>query len=97
MHLFIKLRDGFNHDTVTIRVNDREVYHQSEVTTDLTISFADSLEVLVEDTVAKVEVVVEGGLTGTNEVLVQETPYLDVWIIEGKMELIASHEETPML
>lgn len=97
MRLFVKLRDGFSNDTVTIRVNGKEVYRKSEVSTDLTISFADAVEVPVEESIVNLEVAVEGGQVETKEVRVQETPFVDVWIIEGKMELRESKEEVPML
>ena len=97
MRLFVKLRDGFSNDTVTIKVNGKEVYRKSEVSTDLTISFADAVEVPVEQSVVQLEVAVEGGQTRTKEVRVRETPFVDVWIIDGKMELRESKEEVPLL
>jgi hypothetical protein len=97
MRLSIKLRDGFSNDIVTIRVNEKSVYHKSGVSTDLTISFADAVEVPVEKSSVKLEVAVEGGQTGTKQVQVRETPFVDVWIIEGKMELRESDTEMPML
>jgi hypothetical protein len=97
MRLFLKLRDGFSNDTVTIKVNGKEVYHKSGVSTDLTISFADAMEVTVEQSIIKLEVTVEGGPMATKEVRVQETPFVDVWVIEGKMELRESNEEVPMV
>jgi len=97
MRLFVKLRDGFSNDTVTIKVNGKEVYHKSGVSTDLTISFADAMEVTVEQSIIKLEVTVEGGPMATKEVRVQETPFVDVWVIEGKMELRESNEEVPMV
>ena len=97
MRLFVKLRDGFNNNTVTVEVNEKEVYRKSGVTTNLTISFADAVEVPVEESIVKLKVGVEGGQTQTKEVRVQETPFVDVWIVGGKMELQASKEERPML
>ncbi|MFO1372811.1 MAG: hypothetical protein U1F42_10620 [Candidatus Competibacteraceae bacterium] len=97
MHLFVKLRDGFNNDTVTIRVNGKEVYRKSGVSTDLTISFADTVEVPVKESLVKLEVAVEGRQLETKEIRVQETPFVDVWIIGKKMELRESKEEVPML
>jgi hypothetical protein len=97
MRLSVKLRDGFSNNTVTVEVNDKEVYRKSGVTTDLTISFADAVEIPVEESTVKLKVAVEGGETKTKEVRVQETPFVDVWIIEGKMEFLSSKEETPML
>jgi hypothetical protein len=97
MRLFVKLRDGFSNDTVSIKVNGKEVYRKSAVSTDLTISFADAVDVPVEESVIKLEVAVEGGQMEQKEIRVQETPFVDVWIIEGKMELRESKEEVPML
>lgn len=97
MHLFVKLRDGFSNNTVTVEVNEKEVYRKSGVTTNLTISFADAVEVPVEESIVKLKVGVEGGQTQTKEIRVQETPFVDVWIVGGEMELQASKEEMPML
>jgi hypothetical protein len=97
MRLVIKLRDGFNNDTVTIRLNGREIYSKSGVRTDLTISFADSVEVPVDESIVNVEVAVRGGPTATKEIRVADTPFVEVWIIEGKMELRESKGEVPML
>lgn len=97
MRLSIKLRDGFSNSTVIIEVNGQQVYRKSGVTTDLTISFADAVEVPVEESTVKLKVTVEGGETQTKEIRVQETPFVDVWILNGKMELQASKEEMPML
>lgn len=97
MQLHVKLRDGFNNDTVSITVNEKEVYRKSGVTTDLTISFADAVEVLVEESVVKLGVAVEGGQSEQKEIRVRETPFVDVWFIEGKMELRGSKDEVPML
>lgn len=97
MHIHIKLRDGFSNDIVTIKLNSKEVYHKSGVSTDLSISFADAVEVSVEESVVKLEVAVEGGQREEKEIRVQETPFVEVWNMEGKMELRESKDETPML
>jgi hypothetical protein len=97
MQLSIKLRDGFNNDTVTIRVNGKEVYRKSGVKTDLTISFADAVEVPVEASPVELEVAVEDGPMKTKQIQVPATPFVNVWISEGEMELRASAEDVPML
>ncbi len=97
MPLTVKLRDGFTNETVTIKVNGKEVYQKSGVSTDLTISFADRVEVPVEESTVQLEVAVQGGLRKTEEIRVSETPFVDVWILDGKMDLRASKEELPML
>jgi hypothetical protein len=97
MQLHVKLRDGFKNDTVSITVNEKEVYRKSGVTTDLTISFADAVEVPVEESVVKLGVAVEGGQSVQKDIRVRETPFVDVWFIEGRMELRCSKDEVPML
>ena len=95
--LSIKLRDGFSNDTVTVTLNGKQVYSKAGVSTDLTISYADAVEVPVAESVVQLEVAVKGGQTETKEIRVQETPFVDVWISPGKMELRESAEEVPML
>lgn len=97
MILHVKLRDGFSNDTVSIKVNGKEVCRKSGVRTNLTISFAGAVEVSVEEPVVKLEVAVEGGQKQEKEIRVRETPFIDVWVIEGKMELRESKDEVPML
>lgn len=97
MTLHVALRDGFRDDAVTIKVNGKEVYRKSGVTTDLTISFADSVEVPVEGGTAKLEVAVDGGQTRSEEVRVAETPFVAVRIFGGTMEFRKSKEQIPML
>ena len=97
MTLHVALRDGFHNDTVTIKVNGKEVYRKSGITTDLTISFADSVEVPVEGATARLEVTVEGGQRKSEEVRVAETPFIAVWILDGTMEFRKSKEQIPML
>lgn len=97
MRLLVKLRDGFSGDTVSIVVNGREIYRKSGVSTDLTISYADAVEIDVAESVVNLEISVQGGQHGAKEIKVQDTPFVDVWIVEGKMELRESKDETPML
>jgi hypothetical protein len=97
MKLHVQLRDGFSNDTVSIKVDEKEVYHKSGVNTDLTISYADAFEVPVENSVVKLGVNVEGGQSEQIEIRVRETPFVDVWLIEGKMEFRVSKDELPML
>ena len=97
MRLFVKLRDGFRNDTVTISVNRKQVFRKSGVTTDLTISFADAVEIPVAEPLVQLRVAIEGSHMESKEIQVPETPFVDVWVIEGKMELRESKEEVPML
>ncbi len=96
MKLNIKLRDGFNDDKVSIKVDGREVYEKSGVTSDLTVSFADATDVETEKENVKVEVSVEGE-TEQKTVNVKETPFVEVWRSPGKLDLRESAKEVPML
>jgi hypothetical protein len=58
MQLSVKLRDGFKNDTVTITVNGKEVYRESGVTTNLTISFADAVEIPVQEPIVRLGVAI---------------------------------------
>jgi hypothetical protein len=97
MKLHIKLREGFRDNSVLIRVNGKEVYRKSGVSTDLTISYADALEVDVKQPVVSLEVTVEGGAQGSREVRVGETSFVEVWIMDGRLEWRTSAEDVPML
>jgi len=97
MDLYIKLRDGFSHDTVSIRVGSKEVYRKSGISTDLSISFADAVTVQVVEEVVDLVVTVDGGQSAGKRIRVDKTPFVDVWLLDGKMELRESKEEMPML
>lgn len=97
MTLQVSLRDGFRDATVTITVNGKDVYRKSGVTTDLTISFADSVDVPVDSSTASLEVAVEGGSRRREEVHVAETPFVAIRILDGNMEFWKSKEPIPML
>ena len=97
MTLQVALRDGFRDDTVTIKVDGKEVYRKSGVSTDLTISFADSVEVSVAGATARLEVSVAGGQSRSEEVRVAETPFVAVQVLDGTMEFRKSKEPIPML
>lgn len=97
MTLNIALRDGFRDDTVTIRVDGREVYRKSAVTTDLSISFAGSVDVQVASGTARIEVALQRGPRGSEQVQVADTPFLEVRIVDGAVEFRKSKERIPML
>ncbi len=97
MQLSVKLRDGFRNSGVSIRVDDVEVYRKSAVSTDLTISFADKVDLQVQRARVSLAVAVDGGPSGSVEVSPGETPFVDVAIIEGVLSLRATKTETPIL
>lgn len=92
--LHIALQDGFRNDTVVVRINQREVYRNRAVTTNLAISRADAFDVTVEGNPARVEVEV---LTRNRSAAISldptQTPYLAVQITpEGSLSLAPSAE-----
>ncbi len=97
MTLHVSLRDGFQNATVTITVNGSDAYRKSNVTTNLTISHADSIDVPVDGPTARLEVAVDGGPRRTEDIPVAETPYVNVRITDGAMEFLRSSEPIPML
>jgi hypothetical protein len=96
MKLKIKLRDGFKDDHVSIKVDGHEVYSKSGVSTDLSISFADAVEIPVKDPSVKLNVTVDGK-TEEKEIRVDKTPFVDVWREGPSMELRESPNEVPVL
>jgi hypothetical protein len=54
--LHVALQEGFEDDTVVIRVNGEEVFHKPNVKTRLQIGYADSIEVNVQEGPVNVEV-----------------------------------------
>jgi hypothetical protein len=96
MKLNIKLRDGFDHDNVSIKVDGRDVYKKSGVTSDPTISFADSADVETDNEEVKLEVTVEGE-TKSKTINTRATPFIEVWRTQDNFELRESANEVPMM
>ena len=96
MKLNIKLRDGFNDNDVSIKVDGRDVYEKSGVTSDATISFADSTDIETDDQEVKVEVTVEDE-TRAKTINVKATPFLEIWRSSENIELRASANEVPIM
>ena len=97
MTLRIRLGDGFNNDTVSVRVNGEQVFHKSGVTTDLRISRADSVDVPVGEPPVRLEISVDGGPSAAREITPAITPFVDANLVDGRLELQALEQETPML
>jgi hypothetical protein len=92
--LHIALQDGFHDDCVIIRVNGKELFNKSGVTTNRVISLADTFDCTVDTVTATIEVAVTTKKTGGALVVpVGEFPF--VAVIVGKdaaVELIPSQE-----
>ena len=97
MTLRVRLGDGFQNNTVSLRVNGEQVFHKSGVTTDLRISRADSVDLPVATPSMRLEVSVDGGPSAVKEITPALTPFVDANVVDGRLELQALPSETPML
>ena len=97
MTLRVRLGDGFRNDTVSLRVNGEQVFHKSGVTTDLRLSRADSVDVPVGTTTVRLDMSVDGGPSAAKEITPAITPFVDAHLVDGRLELQALEQETPML
>jgi hypothetical protein len=92
--LHIALQDGFRNDSVIIKVDGRTVFEKSGVTTNLTISYAEAVDVVVSNVTAAVEVSVPSRTQAAQRTVnVLETQYLAVNLSEnGVPQLVPSKE-----
>jgi hypothetical protein len=97
MTLRVALRDGFRDDHVVIALDGRVVYDKRGVTTDLSISFADAVEIPLERGGARLEVDVQGRTRSATDLRLPDTPFVDVSVLDGELSFRKSSEQTPML
>ena len=97
MGLRVKLGAGFRDDTVSIRVDGVQVFGKSGISTDLRTSRAEVVELPVDKAVVRLEVSVAGGPSASREIRPQETPFVEVRVLDGQLELRATAGDTPML
>ncbi len=95
--LTIRLRDGFRRDHVTIRVNDREIYRKTDVSTDLTISHADTVDIELDESAVRLDVAVAGKQDAGTDVRIDVTPFVDIAIVDGEIQIRPSTIDLPML
>ncbi len=89
----IALQDGFEDDTVVVKVNGKEVFRQENIKTKRQIGKAASFEVEVEEGTANVEVSLPlKNLSETIAVKVSGEAYLGVSVAENKIEHKVSSE-----
>jgi hypothetical protein len=84
MHsLHIALHEGFQGQTVTIRIDGKEVYRKA-ATTNLAIARADAVDVQVASDKVRVEIAIEpGAYRASTEVNVTEHPFVAVSLAPG--------------
>lgn len=97
MRLNIKLREGFRNETVIVKVDNNEVYHSSNVNTDLSISYADAVTVTVDKPVINLEVEVAQGKIMSKEIKVIESPFIEISLMDGNLVIREFSHELPML
>src|SRR5262249_2244009 len=91
--LVLDLQDGFSDDTVIIHVNGKEVYHKQGVTTNLAISYTDSVQVQVPAGNVIMDIdVASKHLSRTVTFQVTTTLYIGIFILNGSLEVRLSNE-----
>lgn len=91
--LVIDLQDGFSNDTVEIRIEGTEKYHQTGITTDYSVGIADSVEIEVPLGFINVEISVPSRqLADTIILQISTKVYLGVSIDENSIKHRISDE-----
>lgn len=97
MTLQIRLGSGFKDDTVQVTVDSAQVFRQAGVSTDLRISRAASVEVQTEAASVQLAVAVEGGPHAVLAVAPAETPFVEVSLVDGALQLTPRNKATPLM
>ena len=97
MQLSVKFREGFKNDTVVLRANGEVIYRRSNVSTDLSISFADQVTLPVAARNIRLALSINGKQPVIKELDVRKTPFVEIWIVDGNIEFRLSTQEVPML
>lgn len=97
MTVRVRLGEGFQNNTVTVRLDGAQVYHRAGVSTDWTISRADSVEAKTDAPSVKLEVTVDGGPSAVQDIDPAQTPFVEVRFVSGELLLLPMGEEPPML
>jgi hypothetical protein len=97
MMLRVRLGEGFQNNTVSVRVDGKDVYHRAGVSTDWTISRADAVEVQTGAPSVRLEVLVENGPQVARDITPADTPFVEVRLVNDELELVPLDEEPPML
>ena len=84
--LHVALQDGFDDDTVVVRVNDEEVFRQEGLSTDYRISLAEDFEVPRAEGPLRLEVELpDRDLAGALDIDAEGTVYVAVSVEEGAL------------
>ena len=97
MTLGVRMGEGFQNNTVSVRVDGKEVYRKSGVSTDWTISRADAFQMQVEAQNVELAVQVDDGAHVVRVIDPARTPFVEVRYVNGELQLHPMGEEPPML
>lgn len=97
MTLRVRLGEGFQNNTVSVRVDGKEVYHREGISTDWTISRADSVDVQTAAPNVQLDVEVENGPRVVQVITPGHTPFVEVRLINGELQLLPLDAEPPMM
>jgi hypothetical protein len=93
MKVTIALQEGFDQDDVEVRVEDKQVFRKSSLSTRLQLGLADSFEVEAGDRPVTVEVVVPSrGVRGAYTLEPAQTPHLGVSLEGGSLRFASQRE-----
>ena len=91
--LHVALQEGFDADSVLVRLNDKPIYENSDVTTDLRISRADVVEVPLGDGPLRLSVSLpDRDISGSVVVQGKSTVYVGVSVTGDLVEFTVSDE-----
>lgn len=97
MTLRVRLGEGFQNNTVSVLVDGRQVYQREGVSTDWTISRADSVDIELAGASVQLEVAVQDGPTQQRTIEPAHTPFVEVRLMNGELQLLPLSQEPPML
>lgn len=95
--LRVRLGEGFQNNTVSVRVDGKEVFQRAGVSTDWTISRADSVDIPTGAASVQLEVAVDGAARVAQEIAPAHTPFVEVRFVNGELQLLPLGEEPPMM
>lgn len=97
MSLRVRLGEGFQNNTVSVLADGKQVYQRAGVTTDYSISRADGFDLQTAAPKVQLEVEVKDGPRASAQIAPAQTPFVEVRLVNGKLELQAREQEPPMM
>jgi hypothetical protein len=93
-NISIALQDGFRNDSVTLTIDGHEVYRKADVSTNLAIGLAESVDVSASGDVVRLDVEIPSRTTqASSTVDVGQTPYVGISVSEdGTPQIVCSKQ-----